>query len=230
MQQPTPAISDYALIGDLRTAALVSRSGSIDWLCWPRFDSGACFAALLGRPEHGRWLVAPAADVVRTTRRYRPGTLVLETDFETAEGSVTLVDFMPRDATSKSRTNRRGPHRPRRDAHGAHRPFRLRLDRSLGDPKPRDAVRAAGDRRPRPSDVTHAGHPPRQRLDHRRRVPRRGTRERALRDDVLSLAPEPARRHRSCASAGRDGRFLDTMVGSMRSRERLARKRSPVPS
>ena len=100
MQQPPPAISDYALIGDLRTAALVSRSGSIDWLCWPRFDSGACFAALLGNPEHGRWLVAPAADVVRTTRRYRPGTLVLETDFETAEGSVTVVDFMPRDAAS----------------------------------------------------------------------------------------------------------------------------------
>jgi GH15 family glucan-1,4-alpha-glucosidase len=89
------AISDYALIGDLQTAALVCRTGSIDWLCWPRFDSGACFAALLGGPEHGRWLVAPKANVIRTTRRYRAGTLILETDFETTEGVVTLIDFMP---------------------------------------------------------------------------------------------------------------------------------------
>jgi GH15 family glucan-1,4-alpha-glucosidase len=92
----TPApISDYALIGDLHTAALVSRTGSIDWLCWPRFDSGACFAGLLGGPQYGRWLVAPAGDVVRTTRRYRPGTLILETEIETAEGTVMLIDFMP---------------------------------------------------------------------------------------------------------------------------------------
>jgi GH15 family glucan-1,4-alpha-glucosidase len=98
----TPApISDYALIGDLHTAALVSRTGSIDWLCWPRFDSGACFAGLLGGPPYGRWLVAPAGDVVRTTRRYRPGTLILETEIETAEGTVVLIDFMPhRDARS----------------------------------------------------------------------------------------------------------------------------------
>src|SRR5688572_20943935 len=88
-------IEDYALIGDCETAALVGRDGSIDWLCWPRFDSGACFAALLGGPEHGRWLVAPRDPVAVTGRRYRPGTLVLETDFETAEGAVTLIDFMP---------------------------------------------------------------------------------------------------------------------------------------
>ena len=90
-------IEDYALIGDCETAALVGRDGSIDWLCWPRFDSGACFSALLGTPEHGRWLIGPVADLaeVRVTRRYRPGTLILETDFETAEGSVTLIDFMP---------------------------------------------------------------------------------------------------------------------------------------
>ena len=91
---PLP-IEDYALIGDCETAALVGRDGSIDWLCWPRFDSGACFAALLGGPEHGRWRVAPAGDVTRVERRYRDGTLVLETDFETAEGAVTVVDFMP---------------------------------------------------------------------------------------------------------------------------------------
>ena len=88
-------IEDYALIGDLATAALVGRDGSIDWLCWPRFDSDACFAALLGTPEHGRWLVAPQGDIKRVTRRYRPDTLILETRFETADGAVTLIDFMP---------------------------------------------------------------------------------------------------------------------------------------
>lgn len=94
-------IEDYALIGDCETAALVARDGSIDWLCWPRFDSGACFAALLGGPEHGRWQITPADPNARVTRRYRAGTLILETEFETAEGAVTLIDFMPpRDGAS----------------------------------------------------------------------------------------------------------------------------------
>ena len=87
-------IEDYALIGDCKSAALVSRDGSIDWLCWPRFDSDACFAALLGTADHGRWLVAPR-DKARITRRYRPDTLILETQFETRDGAATLVDFMP---------------------------------------------------------------------------------------------------------------------------------------
>jgi GH15 family glucan-1,4-alpha-glucosidase len=90
-----PPIEDYALIGDLQSAALVSRAGSIDWCCFPRFDSGACFAALLGGPEHGRWLLAPASEVRRSTRRYRTDTLVLESVFETEEGSVRAIDFMP---------------------------------------------------------------------------------------------------------------------------------------
>ena len=88
-------IEDYAMIGDCESAALVGRDGSIDWLCWPRFDSAACFAALLGTPEHGRWKLAPAGEVRRVTRHYRKSTLILETDFETEEGAVTLVDFMP---------------------------------------------------------------------------------------------------------------------------------------
>ncbi len=88
-------IEDYALIGDLQTAALVGRDGSIDWLCLPRFDSTACFASLLGDERHGRWLLTPAGEVTATRRRYRPGTLVLETEFDTAEGTVRLVDFMP---------------------------------------------------------------------------------------------------------------------------------------
>ena len=88
-------IEDYALIGDCRTAALVGRDGSIDWLCWPRFDSPACFAALLGTPQNGRWRIAPVGPVLEVKRRYRPDTLILETDFITREGEVTIVDFMP---------------------------------------------------------------------------------------------------------------------------------------
>jgi GH15 family glucan-1,4-alpha-glucosidase len=89
------AIEDYALIGDCRTAALVGRNGSIDWLCWPRFDSNACFAALLGTFEHGRWRICPADPKPRVSRAYRDGTMVLETVFETADGRVALIDFMP---------------------------------------------------------------------------------------------------------------------------------------
>jgi GH15 family glucan-1,4-alpha-glucosidase len=88
-------IEDYALIGDLQTAALVGKNGSIDWLCLPRFDSAACFASLLGTEENGAWAIAPTAEVKRTTRRYRGPTLVLETEFETADGSVRLIDCMP---------------------------------------------------------------------------------------------------------------------------------------
>lgn len=89
------SVGDYGLIGDLETAALVGRDGSIDWCCLPRFDSGACFAALLGTPDNGRWLIGPACDDVRASRRYLPGTLVLETTFECSSGTVRLLDFMP---------------------------------------------------------------------------------------------------------------------------------------
>ncbi|MDB5558999.1 MAG: glucoamylase, partial [Enterovirga sp.] len=92
---PTCRIEDYALIGDCETAALVDREGSIDWLCWPRFDSDACFAALLGNREHGHWLIAPEAGGASVSRRYRGDTLILETRFETGDGIVTLIDFMP---------------------------------------------------------------------------------------------------------------------------------------
>jgi GH15 family glucan-1,4-alpha-glucosidase len=88
-------IEDYALIGDCQTAALISRDGSLDWLCLPRFDSGACFAAMLGKPEHGRWLLTPAGTVRSCRRKYRQGTLVLETEYETDEGVVAVVDCMP---------------------------------------------------------------------------------------------------------------------------------------
>jgi GH15 family glucan-1,4-alpha-glucosidase len=89
-------IEDYGLIGDCETVALVGRDGSVDWLCWPRFDSDACFAALLGGPEHGRWLLAPADPRALSRRRYRDGSLVLETEFETTDGGLAvLTDCMP---------------------------------------------------------------------------------------------------------------------------------------
>ena len=88
-------IEDYGLIGDLQTAALVSRQGCVDWLCLPRFDSGACFAALLGDDDNGHWSIAPAAPVTVTRRRYRGDTLILETEFEAESGTVRLIDFMP---------------------------------------------------------------------------------------------------------------------------------------
>jgi GH15 family glucan-1,4-alpha-glucosidase len=96
IEETTPLkIEDYALIGDCETAALVGRNGSIDWLCWPRFDSAACFAALLGDAGNGRWLLAPADDGARVARRYRQGTLVLESTWHTADGEVQVLDFMP---------------------------------------------------------------------------------------------------------------------------------------
>jgi GH15 family glucan-1,4-alpha-glucosidase len=88
-------IEDYGLIGDLQTAALVGRSGSIDWACFPRFDSGACFAALLGSEESGRWLIAPEDATTADRRRYRDDSLVLESEFDTPDGTVRLIDFMP---------------------------------------------------------------------------------------------------------------------------------------
>jgi GH15 family glucan-1,4-alpha-glucosidase len=92
-------VEDYGLIGDCETAALVSKGGSIDWLCWPRFDSGACFSALLGDTNHGRWSIAPAAVAsdIKVSRRYAHNTLILETEFISADGknAVVLVDFMP---------------------------------------------------------------------------------------------------------------------------------------
>ncbi|HYJ05718.1 MAG TPA: glycoside hydrolase family 15 protein [Chthoniobacterales bacterium] len=88
-------IEDYAFLSDTQTCALVGRNGSIDWLCFPRFDSGACFAALLGDRENGRWLFSPKEEITATRRRYRGDTLILETEIETAEGAVRLIDFMP---------------------------------------------------------------------------------------------------------------------------------------
>lgn len=88
-------IEDYAMIGDCETAALVSRGGSIDWLCWPDFSSPACFAALLGTPDNGHWTITPREKQVVSTRRYQPHTLILDTTMETSSGTVVITDFMP---------------------------------------------------------------------------------------------------------------------------------------
>jgi GH15 family glucan-1,4-alpha-glucosidase len=116
-------LEDYGLIGDMQSTALVGRNGSVDWLCLPRFDSASCFSALLGDETHGRWLVAPAGEIRATSRRYRPGTLVLETDFETAEGAVRVIDFMPR--------RREGPPRLMRIVEGLKGRVPMRMELSL---------------------------------------------------------------------------------------------------
>src|SRR5215204_5306925 len=116
-------IEDYGLIGDMAAAALVGRDGAVDWLCLPRFDSASCFSALLGDERHGRWLVAPAGAVRATSRQYRPGTLVLETDFETADGAVRVIDFMPRRGE--------GPPRLMRIVEGLRGQVPLRMEISL---------------------------------------------------------------------------------------------------
>jgi GH15 family glucan-1,4-alpha-glucosidase len=90
----TLPIENYALLGDCKSAGLVGFDGSIDWLCWPRFDSPACFAALLGDSENGRWLIRPRQTAINIRRSYRPGTLVLDTEFETSDGNAILTDFM----------------------------------------------------------------------------------------------------------------------------------------
>jgi len=116
-------IEDYGLIGDLQTAGLVGRDGAVDWLCLPRFDSASCFSALLGDERHGRWLVAPAGEVSGSSRRYRPGTLILETEFETADGMVRVIDFMPRRA--------QGPPRLMRIVEGLQGRVPMRMELSL---------------------------------------------------------------------------------------------------
>ena len=98
-------IEDYAMIGDCHTAALVGLDGSIDWLCMPRFDSDACFAALLGEPRHGRWLLAPTVKgkgKITVTRHYRGDSLILETHFKTATGHARVIDFMPTTGPGRS--------------------------------------------------------------------------------------------------------------------------------
>ena len=158
----TQRIEDYALIGDSHTAALVGKNGSIDWLCAPRFDSDAVFAALLGTPENGRWQLAPAGGVRKVERQYRGDTLVLETTFDTDDGVVRVIDFMPiRQARGRGRPHRRGRLGSGPDAHGPPYPIRLRIGRAVG--RAASNGTAAGDRRSQ-RDAPHlADAPPKAR-------------------------------------------------------------------
>ena len=132
-------IEDYGIIGDLHTAALVGRDGSIDWLCLPRFDSAACFAELLGDEDNGRWKIAPKGSRGATHRHYRGDTLVLESEFVTDEGTVRVVDCMPiRQEHPEVIRLVEGVRGKVDDGDGADHPLRLRPDRSVGPADRRD--------------------------------------------------------------------------------------------
>ena len=173
-----PGIEDYALIGDCHTAALVSAGGSIDWLCWPRFDSPAAFAALVGKPDNGRWRIAPDAENARASRRYRPGTMILETVFDTAQGSVALIDSWCR-APQFGGAHRRGPFGQRHPIARRSAAVRLRLDDSLGDAALAPA-RVPRHRRPGPGGAAQRRAAARAQYDTPRHVRRGGGAARVL--------------------------------------------------
>ena len=187
-REPPPAaapqyaarIEDYAMIGDCHSAALVSRDGSIDWLCWPRFDSPACFAALVGTPDNGRWRIAPAEPPVRIRRQYRPGTMILETIFETKDGSVALIDFMTA-ATGSSSVVRivEGRGGQVADAARSRAAVRLRLRGAVGDATAAQHG-TARDRRARCRGAAQRCAAARREAHHRRRVHRRGRAARSV--------------------------------------------------
>ncbi len=185
-------IEDYALIGDTQTAALVGIDGSIDWLCVPRFDSGAVFASILGTPDHGRWQIAPAGGIQRVEREYHGDTLVLETTFHTDDGVVRIIDLMP------IRTKAVELVRIVEGVSGRvpmHMDLRVRFDYGSIVPWVRqDGRAAAGDRRARRPGAHHAGAPRGRRAEHRRRVRRRSRPAGAVRDGVAPVArARPAR-------------------------------------
>ena len=207
-------IEDYALIGNLRTAALVGRDGSIDWLCVPRFDDAACFCALLGTPEHGRLLLAPARSVRRTTRRYRNQSLILETEFVTATGAVRVVDFMPTWGDAYGcRAHRGRAARPGSHAHGAGAALRLWQRDSLGAPRRRGACSPRAARIPR--RCARRRHP-RRGFPHGGGVHGRKRTAHAVRDHVLSVARAAAAAHRSVCGPRCDAVAVGRMVRAMR--------------
>ena len=207
---PLP-IEDYALIGDCETAALVGRDGSIDWLCWPRFDSDACFAALLGTEDNGRWRIAPRDPATRVTRQYRRNTLILETRFECDEGAVTLIDFMPVTGSSSSVVRLVVGERGRvAMSSRACDPFRLWRDRPLGHAARRRHV--ARCRRAGHGGAAHAGRSHRPEHEDHRRVRRSRpasecrssspTRRRICRRRTRSARPGRSRRPKGSGRAG----------------------------
>ena len=229
MSQP---IESYGFIGNMVSGALVGRDGSIDWLCLPRFDSDACFAALLGTPEHGRWLIAPEGEIKQTRRRYRPGTAILETTFETDEGAARVIDFMPRtdDVEHVDLI---------RVVQGVRGQVRMRTELIVrfGYGNGRAVGAPAGfwhqrDRRPRRARAAHADRAARRGFHHGRRVQRRRGRDRAVHARLPPLvSPRCAAARRRPEPRG-DGAVLVRMVRAVRVwRSRcaaLARCRGPL--
>ena len=206
---PLP-IEDYALIGDCQAAALVGRDGSIDWLCWPRFDSDACFAALLGTEDHGHWRIAPRDPATRVTRQYRQNTLILETRFECSEGAVTLIDFMPMTRIEFERGPAGGRRaRPGDDEQPACDPFRLWRDRPLGHAARRRHV--ARRRRAGHGGAAHAGRSHRPEHENHRRVRGRGRRASTVRPHLCAVASAAAGSGRPDLGARGDRRVLDEL-------------------
>ena len=201
-------IEDYALVGDLQTAALDRpRAARSTGCCFPRFDSGSCFGALLGTHEHGHWGIAPVDGGPATRAATAPDTLILESEWQTPTGRVRVIDFMP--------PRERGPDIVRiveglegtcRDDDRARDPLRLRLGRPVGPPaRRRDAGRGRRAGRPR---AAHAGRPRAGRHDARRRVPGARGRARAVRAHLVPVASRAAAAGRRRARARRDGGVL----------------------
>ena len=217
-------IEDYGIIGDTQTVALVGRNGSIDWLCVPRFDSAACFAALLGTEDHGCWLIAPDEEIVATRRAYRPGTLILETEFETAGGCVRLDRLHAAAAARRGFAARgAGRARARADENAAHRALRLRLDRAVDSPR-RGSSRS-GRRAGCAQLLVRRG-------DARRRVhDGRGVRRERRRNAFLSSCSGIRRTRRPSRAAMRSPRSrTPSSGGASGARRRSAKANGPRPS
>ena len=222
----TAKIEDYALIGDLQTSALVGRDGSIDWACFPRFDSGACFAALLGTPDHGRWIVAPRSDAWRGERRYHPRTLVLETEWETDSGAVRVLDFMPPRGKAPDIV------RIVEGVRGHVEMFSelvVRFDYGgtipVGSAHRRRTDRGGGTRR---TVLPDPGRASRREHAHHRRVRRQEGRAGAVRAHLVSVEPAAAAADRRGARAHRDDRLLGGLGREVRLQRQVEGRRPRV--
>ena len=222
------AIEDYALIGDCLSGALVGRNGSIDWLCWPRFDSDACFAALLGTSRHGRWLIAPRAAVTKTSRHYRGDTMVLETLFETDEGSVAVIDFMPIGFENSSIVRRvEGRSGSRGDAHGTCPAVRLRRIDAMGH-APAGLLRHPRRLWPECRDALHAGGADGRKPEHRVGFRRRGKRDGGFHSRLGRLTSAAAALFRPRQGPLEDGTLLAGLVRALQIRRLLEEARSAL--
>ena len=219
-------IEDYALIGDCETAALVHRNGSIDWLCWPDFSSDACFASLLGTEDNGYWKIAPAQGRVRTNRRYRPHTLILETTFETADGAVRLIDFMPARGTHSDVV---------RIVEGIRGKVPMRMDLALrfdfGRTIPWVTASARWlprHRRAQPRRLSRVHSRPRRKPDHRRRLHREPWPARLVHAHLRPVLR--ARSRPKIRSPSEPSRFAEKLLARLEQPPHLSRATIATPS